>query len=292
MKAARRLVFLLALLLLPCAAHAQSMATAGVETVNFESKLVGQMLPYHVLLPLDYNAPAARTVRYPVLYLLHGLAGSHDDWLSSRAHLAQYAAHYRLIIVTPEGHDGWYTDGVVPNEKYESYIVEELLPDVDARYRTIAERNGRALAGLSMGGYGALKFGVKYPDKFVFVASMSGALGAPAWDVNSKELSDFLKPSIAHVYGALNNPVRAANDIFKLYARLTPDERAQLPYIYLDCGTEDPFLDSNRTFAALLLNHNVPHEFRELPGKHEWPYWDQQVQEILRIAARRLAAPH
>jgi putative tributyrin esterase len=292
MKAARRLFLLLALLL-PLAAHAQTVATARVETVNFESKLIGQALPYHVVLPLDYNAPAARTTRYPVLYLLHGLAGSHDDWVSTKAHLAQYAAQYRIIIVTPEGHDGWYTDGVAaPNEKYESYIVQELLPDVDGRYRTIAERKGRALAGLSMGGYGALKFGVKYPDKFIFVASMSGALGAPAWDVNSQELIDFVKPSIAHVYGAMNNPVRAANDIFKLYDRLTPAESAQLPYIYLDCGTEDFLLDSNRTFAALLLNHKIPHEFRELPGQHEWPYWDQQVQEVLRIAARRLAPPH
>ncbi|HYX40119.1 MAG TPA: alpha/beta hydrolase family protein, partial [Pyrinomonadaceae bacterium] len=280
-------------LLLALTAHAQTLTAARVETVNFESKLVGQALPYHVVLPPNYDAPAARAMRYPVLYLLHGLAGSHDDWVSNRAHLAQHAAQYHIIIVTPEGHDGWYTDSATaPNEKYESYIVQELIPDVERRYRTLTTREARAIAGLSMGGYGALKFAVKYPERFVFAASMSGALGAPVWDLNDKEMIDFVKPSLARVYGAMDNPVRAANDIFKLYDALPPERIAQLPFIYLDCGTEDFLIDSNRAFDALLLKHKIPHEFRELPGKHEWPYWDQQVQEILRLAAHRLAAPH
>jgi len=169
--------------------------------------------------------------------------------------------------------------------------VQELLPDVARRYRTIATREGRAVAGLSMGGYGALKFGVKYPDKFVFAASMSGAQGAPRWDAQDKEMIDFVKPSIARVYGAMDNPVRAANDLFKLLGDLPAERVAQLPFLYLDCGTEDFLIDSNRALAELLLKRKIPHEFRELPGGHTWPYWDSQVQEILRIAARRLAAP-
>jgi putative tributyrin esterase len=290
MKLTRSLLLFCALSL---ALNVYAQTNARVETVNFESKLVGQALPYHVVLPPDYDASAARTLRYPVLYLLHGLAGSHNDWVSNRAHLAEYAAQYHIIIITPEGHDGWYTDSAtVPNEKYESYIVQELIPDVERRYRALNVREARAIAGLSMGGYGALKFAVKYPDKFIFAASMSGALGAPAWNVNDKEMIDFVKPSLARVYGAMDNPVRAANDIFKLYDALSPEGSKQLPFIYLDCGTEDFLFDSNRTFAALLLKHKIPHEYRELPGKHEWPYWDSQVQEILRIAAHRLAAPH
>jgi putative tributyrin esterase len=280
------------LVLLALPAYAQRVAPARVDTVNFESKLVGQALPYHVVLPSDYDMLKERATRYPVLYLLHGLAGSHDDWVSNRAHLAEHAAHYRIIIVTPEGHDGWYTDSAtVPNERYESYIVQELLPDVERRYRTIATRAGRAIAGLSMGGYGALKFGVKYPDKFIFAASMSGAHGAPTWDPNDKGLLAFVKPSIVRAYGAMDTPVRPANDLFKLFDELPAERIAQLPFLYLDCGTEDFLIDSNRALAALLLKRKIPHEFRELPGAHTWPYWDNQVQEILRIAARRLAAP-
>jgi putative tributyrin esterase len=292
MNPARNLLLCLALLV-SLAAYAQTPApvAARIETVNFESKLVGQALPYHVVLPPDYDVPPSRALRYPVLYLLHGLGGSHDDWISNRAHLAQHAMQYHIIIVTPEGKDGWYTDGAAANEKFESYIVQELLPDVERRYRTIAMREGRAVAGLSMGGYGALKFGVKYPDKFIFAASMSGAHGAPRWDANDKELIDFVKPSLARVYGAMDNPVRAANDLFKLIDALPPERIAQLPFLYLDCGTEDFLIDSNRALDELLVKRKIPHEFRELPGGHTWPYWDQQVQEILRIAAHRLTAP-
>src|SRR2546423_3390270 len=170
-----RLISSLLFFLLLLALTAYGQAPARVETVNFASKLVGLPLPYHVVLPPDYDAATERATRYPVLYLLHGLAGSHDDWVSNRAHLAAHAAQYRIIIVTPEGHDGWYTDSATaPNEKYESYIMQELIPDVERRYRALTTREARAVAGLSMGGYGALKFGVKYPDKFSFVASMSG----------------------------------------------------------------------------------------------------------------------
>ncbi len=288
----RQLFLCCALLLLPLAAYGQTLAPARVEAVKFESKLVGQALPYNVVLPPDYDAQAARTTRYPVLYLLHGLFGSHDDWVSSRAHLAQHAAQYRIIIVTPEGHDGWYTDSAtVPNEKYESYIMQELLPDVERRYRTMQTRAGRAVAGLSMGGYGALKFGVKYPDRFIFAASMSGAHGAATWDPNDKELLSFVKPSVARVYGAMDNPVRAANDLTKLFNDLSPERSAQLPFLYLDCGTEDFLINSNRALAEQLLKRKIPHEFRELPGTHSWPYWDQQIQEVLKLAARRLTAP-
>ncbi len=292
MRRTRHLFLCWALLLLPLAANCQTLAPARVKAVKFESKLVGQTLPYNVVLPPDYDAQATRSTRYPVLYLLHGLAGSHDDWVSSRAHLAQHAAQYRIIIVTPEGHDGWYTDSAtVPNEKFESYIMQELLPDVERRYRTITTRAGRAVAGLSMGGYGALKFGVKYPDRFIFAASMSGAHGAPTWDPNDKELLSFVKPSVARVYGAMDNPVRPANDLTKLFNDLSPERSAQLPFFYLDCGTEDFLFNSNRALDELLIKRKIPHEFRELPGTHSWSYWDSQVQEVLRIAARRLAAP-
>ncbi|MCA1815002.1 MAG: esterase family protein [Acidobacteria bacterium] len=295
-----RTLFLIVALLVPLAPHAQTVtqpparvAAAGavrVEQVAFESKLVGAALPYNVALPPDYDLKSSAQTRYPVLYLLHGLAGSADDWVSSRAHLADYAARYSMIIVVPEGKDGWYTDGAVANEKYETYFVAELLPDVARRFRTIETRDARAIAGLSMGGYGALKFGLKYPDKFIFAASMSGALGAASWHAEDA-LPAFVKPSIARVYGAADSPVRAPNDIYKLVREMPTERVASLPYFYLDCGTEDSLLSYNRDFAALLVEKKIPHEYRQLPGTHSWPYWDRQVQEVLRLAAQRLAPP-
>lgn len=263
------------------------------ETVRFESKLVGTPLPYNVVLPADYNRDASKSKRYPVLYLLHGLGGSAGDWVSERAHLADYAAAYPFIVVVPEGKDGWYTDGPAPDTKFESYFVEELMPDVDRRFRTVASREGRAVAGLSMGGYGSLKFGLKHPELFAFAGSMSGALAAASW-LPDERLLEFVRPSIARVYGPADQPdneTRRANDIYRIVRELTPEKIKALPFLYLDCGTEDFLIGYNRDFSALLVEKKVPHEYRELPGTHNWPYWDGQVQEILRLAARRLSAP-
>ena len=261
-----------------------------VENVQFESRLVGARLAYNVVLPPGYESKSAARTRYPVLYLLHGLGGSANDWVSQRAHLTNYAAQYRLIVVVPEGRDGWYTDSATaPNEKFETYFVEELLPDVQKRFRTVEAREGRAVAGLSMGGYGALKFGLKYPDKFIFAASMSGAFGAPI--LNPEAMSAAAKPSLLRAFGELGNPARPANDVFRLAREAPPERVGSLPYLYLDCGTEDRLLGLNRDFAALLVEKKIPHEYRQLPGNHSWPYWDRQVQEVLRIAAQRLAPP-
>ncbi|MDT7603988.1 MAG: hypothetical protein QOF61_1985 [Acidobacteriota bacterium] len=301
-----RTLCLFVALFVPVAAHAPTSAqevaartqvapqvTPGavrVERVAFESKLVGASLPYNVVLPPDYDMRGAAATHYPVLYLLHGLGGGAGDWVSNRAHLRDYAAQYHMIIVVPEGKDGWYTDGVAANEKFETYFVEELVPDVQRRFRTVEAREGRVVAGLSMGGYGALKFGLKYPDRFIFAASMSGALGAASWHAQDP-LPAFVKPSIARVFGADDSPVRASNDIYKIVREMPAARVAMLPYFYLDCGTEDGLLSSNRDFAALLVERKIPHEYRQLPGSHAWAYWDRQVQEVLRLAAQRLATP-
>jgi len=293
---ARVVALCFALLLLPAVssqaqAQAQLRPAARVEAVKFESRLVGAQLPYNVVLPPLYDAPEMRAVRYPVIYLLHGLGGGAGDWISKRARLAAHAAHYRFILVTPEGRDGWYTDSAtVPSDKFESYIIEELIPDVERRYRAHRTRDARAVAGLSMGGYGALKFGVKHPQMFGLAASLSGAFGAPSWDAKDPALLAFLKPSIARTYGALDSPTRRENDLFKLFADLPAERFPALPFIYFDCGTEDFLINSNRALSELLLRRKIPHEYRQLPGAHSWSYWDAQAQEVLKLAARRLRA--
>ena len=188
----------------------------------------------------------------------------------------------------PEGNDRWYTDSAsVPANKYESYILQELIPDVEKRFRASGERGGRAIAGLSMGGYGALKFGVKHPEMFVFAASMSGALDAASWTEADLKGLDFIWRTLQPVFGAEKSETRAANDLRKLYSELNAQKIAALPYVYVDCGTEDQLLEINRSFADVLTKQKIPHEYRQLPGTHSWTYWDSQVQEVLRIADRK-----
>lgn len=242
-------------------------------------------LPYSVALPEDYDD--STTTRYSVLYLLHGLTGHYNDWFS-RTNVANYAAQHRLIVVTPEGNDGWYIDSVaVPSEKYESYILNEIIPDVQARYRTIEARYGRAIAGLSMGGYGAVKFGLKSPSTFAFVGSMSGAFGITRVDDQVIQW-EALKKSLK-LFGAVGSDTRKQNDVFELIKQLPANRIPSLPFIYFDCGTEDTgVFPDNRELAILLVEKKIPHEYRELPGDHSWGYWDRQVQEVLRIALRSL----
>lgn len=260
-----------------------------VVTFNLESKLVQKVLPYRVVLPIDYGTPAAKTFRYPVLYLLHGLTGNYANW-TERSKLIEHAAKHRVLIVTPDGSNGWYTDSAQePAEKYESYILEELIPDVQRRFRTIESREGRAIAGLSMGGYGALKFGIKHPQLFVFAGSMSGALEPTSWSLADMGGNERFYETLRRTFGDLDSKTRKENDLVKLLKEMPDEQIKKLPFLYLDCGTEDRLLVSNRRFADLLLERKIPHEFRLLPGGHSWTYWDQQVVEVLRLAERKLA---
>jgi S-formylglutathione hydrolase FrmB len=262
-----------------------AFASARVETVRFQSKLINTTLPYNVILPTDYDT--AKTTRYPVLYLLHGLTGHYSDW-ATHSNVADYAADYRMIVVMPEGNDSWYIDSAtIPTDKYETYILKELIPDVQQRYRTIEARYGRSIAGLSMGGYGAIKFGLKSPETFVFAGSMSGAFGVTRFTTKDNWHASL------KTFGAAESETRLANDLFEIVGKIMPGRVSSLPYFYFDCGTEDVshIFASNRELSALMLEKKIPHEFRQLPGDHSWDYWDRQVQEILKIASQKMRMP-
>lgn len=277
-----RISLLIILLLFALAAYYYHTHNAvRFEVVQFKSNLIGKVLPYGVVLPPGYGLITSRRTRYPVLYLLHGWSGDYNSWTKQTA-LTQYAAECQMIIVTPEGGNGWYTDSAtVPSDQYESYVIRELIADVDSRFRTIADRRGRSIAGVSMGGYGALKFGFKHPEKFSLAASMSGALDAPARTDDA---------SIMQTFGEPESPARKTNELTRLAREFPADRRALLPYFYMDCGSEDPWLGSNRDFSGVLLERKIIHEYRQLPGSHIWAHWDRQVREVMRVASERMVA--
>lgn len=249
---------------------------------SFQSAALGRPMRYRIILPSDYEAMRRR---YPVLYLLHGLTGDYADW-ESKTNLAEYAQRLHLIIVMPDGNDAWYTNSAGdPQEKYEDYIAKDLIAEIDEQYRTISARYARAMAGLSMGGYGAMKFGLKYPQTFAFAASFSGALQV-ARD------ADFLsnrpgksRDGVMKIFGPAGSQTRAENDLYALVKKADP---ARMPYFYLDCGTEDGLLQPNREFVALLHQQKIAYEYRELPGAHAWDYWDRQVRAMFEVLAQRI----
>ncbi len=255
-----------------------------VENHKLNSKLMAREMPYRVVLPINYKSEKAQ--RYPVVYLLHGLTGHFDNW-TDKSKLAEYTAKYNYVIVTPEGNNGWYSDSVtVPNDRYETYITQELIPEIDKNFRTVADRNHRAVAGLSMGGYGSIKFGLKNAEMFALVGSFSGALGAAGWTEKELGTKGFIAQSLVGVYGAADSKTRQENDIFKIVREMPVDKIKNLPFFYLDCGTEDFLINNNRDFVNLLLEKKVKHEFRQLPGGHDWKFWDAQVQEFLELSEK------
>jgi len=257
--------------------------SAKVVEKKLASKLMDREMPYRVILPANYDAETG--VRFPVIYLLHGLSGHYDNW-TDKTKIAEFALNHQYILVTPEGGDGWYTDSASdPKEKYESYIVKELIPTVDKEFRTKADRKHRAVAGLSMGGYGSLKFGLKYPEMFALVGSFSGALEAAKF--TEKNAGNIGKTTDL-IFGTEGGESRMQNDIYLIVKDLSSNAVEKLPFIYLDCGTEDFLFASNRSFVALLTEKKIPHEYRELPGGHTWPYWNAQVKEFLEVADIRL----
>lgn len=257
------------------------------QDLKLTSKLMAREMPYRVILPKNYAAN--KTDKFAVVYLLHGLTGHFDNW-ADKTKLKEYAANYNYIFVMPEGNNGWYTDSAtVPNDKYESYIVQELIPEIDGKFRTQADRDHRVIAGLSMGGYGALKYGLKYPDKFILAGSFSGALGAAGWTTKLLEMGGLkgaILDSIKGVFGADDSPTRVDNDIYKMVRENTPEKTKNLPFMYVDCGTEDFLISFNKDFANILLEKKVPHEFRERPGIHDWKFWDSSIQEFLEVSQK------
>lgn len=249
-------------------------------------KLMQREIPYRVILPKDYDVSEKN---YPVVYLLHGLFGSCDNWLDLTG-ITDYLDDKELIAVLVEGGNSWYIDSkAATGNKFGSYIIKELIPEIENSFRTINKRESRAIVGLSMGGYGAFKFALK-SDLFTFAGSMSGAFDAPHRSIENPGFDwEILSPSILEAFGEENSLARTENDLFLLIKEIPAEKINRLPYFYFDCGLEDGFLEINRKLAKLLREKNIDFEFHEVSGGHDWDYWDKQIKKILRIVENRLS---
>jgi S-formylglutathione hydrolase FrmB len=255
----------------------------AVQDVTFHSVALGRDMRYRVLLPADY---AQSTRRYPVVYLLHGLYGSHENW-ETRTNVVNYARAMPMIIVMPDADDSWYVNSATrPQDRYEDYIIKDLLSEVERRYRVLRLRSARMVAGLSMGGYGALKFALKNPQTFGAAASISGAFNAPG--ELAAERPDFAQ-KLQEVFGEPQSATRVGNDLSVLIEKQNPNA---VPYLYLDCGTGDYFLAANRRVAAALSAQHISYEYHELPGIHDWEFWNRQVRVVLEKFAERYQDTH
>jgi len=260
----------------------QSASTKSrLQNRTFQSKALGRAMKYRVWLPAGYFNG---TTRYPVLYLLHGWAGDETNW-STLTKLTKYAETLPVIIVMPDGQNSWYVDSAKEEtEKFEAYVMQDLIQAIEQSWRTVPRREGRAIAGLSMGGYGAVKAALKHPEMFQVAASLSGAFNAASPELE-KDRED-LRPSLAKAFGPERSETRQQND---LYALVQKADVKGTPYLYIDCGNQDEtFLESNRKLAAILSQRKFAYEYHEFPGVHDWQYWDKRLPAVLSLVRQQL----
>lgn len=243
--------------------------------VVIPSAAMNETLKATVVLPDAYARGARDGDRYPVVYLLHGSGGDHTDW-TSNTHIAALADRYHVILVMPDGgHESWYIDSPFDSgSRYETFIGDEVVSYVDSHFRTIATQRARAITGLSMGGFGALRIALDRPDTFGAVGSISGA-------VDPRCCSD--EPGIAHVFG---DPGRHPSfwDRNVIVASASAFVRAHLD-LTIDCGRDDALVGSNRTLHERLVALGVPHDYAERPGGHTWDYWANAIRYQMRFFA-------
>jgi S-formylglutathione hydrolase FrmB len=301
----------------PAVPTAQPPAGAQVQTVTFHSDALGVDKDFVLYLPASY---ASSTKHYPVFYYLHGLGGNEGNWVKY-AHLDEAANSLGLqaIVVMPDGDNSFYIDSPAPADydacmkdgtglmdpsapkdktcvranKYETYITKDLVGYIDAHYRTIATREGRGIAGLSMGGFGALELAAGHPDEFAATASHSGVdslfyhlphpydaskvqlyTDVSTWGGEAGQIGAWIRSRFGTDRAAWD-----AHDPATMLPKLGPGKLA----IYLDCGTEDDFgLDAGASYLHdKLVAAKMDHEFFLGPGRHAMAFWTARVPKSL-----------
>lgn len=254
----------LMLVIIICIVSQVNLSAAKIDTVSTYSDAMKKEIKAIVITPDSYNAEK----QLPVLYLLHGWSDNYSSWIKKAKGIEKLADLYSIIIVCPDGgYDSWYFDSEQGNIcKYETYISKELVEYVDSNYKTISNRNGRAITGLSMGGHGALYISFKHQDVFGAAGSMSGGVDFRPFP-NNWGIKDHI--------GSMseNKDIWDENSVINMVYLLNGNYLA----IIVDCGTDDFFFDVNKALHEKLLYFNIPHDFISRPGKHNWDYWNNAI---------------
>ena len=233
----------------------------GMIVDSIASPAVGVVKKFGVLLPENYDASRS----YPVLYLLHGHDGSCEDW-TGRTTIAAFVRSMPLIVILPDAENSWYVNA---------------FADPSKRFHIDSTKRG--IAGLSMGGYGAILYALKRPDLFQFAGSLSGAFFFPTFlgDSLRQPVSRGLRKSLQAAFGPEPNAHRKGNDVFVLAGSI---DTSRAPYIYMAAGIQDGFkgfLPVHRMFADALRVAGIPYEFHETRGGHSWKYWEREIRPLV-----------
>jgi putative tributyrin esterase len=279
-------VFLAAILLLSTSCRKEDAATdhprltpnVVLRDITFHSAALNRDMPYRVVLPADLAAGR----KMPVVYLLHGGGGGFRDW-TNYSDVARFAEP-GMILVMPEGAASYYTNAVdPPQDRYEDFIVNDLISDVESKLPVATGRSNRAIIGLSMGGFGAVKLALRHPDLFVFAGGLSSAIDVPRRPFSIKRLQQSRHYNA--IFGSFGSSTRRDNDPFLLVRIANPET---VPYFFLTCGEQEGLLPANREFAAALSARHFRFEFHTVRGSHDWNQWNAWLPSLFRSLAEHM----
>lgn len=249
--------------------------------VQFFSEVLGRHTSMNVILPQPRLLSADGGVQYPhekfpTLYLLHGLSDDHSIWMRRTA-IERYVVGRNLAVVMPDGQRGFYTDQV-QGYRYFTFLSEELPAICEAMFPLSTRRADRFAAGLSMGGYGAMKLGLRCPNRYAAVASLSGAVDMVGRIETLLETGDPQGDEMVNTFGLPGTMRGGENDLFAAGKKLV--RRHTRPDIYMFCGTEDFLFEDNRRFHHA-FGRELSITYEEGPGGHTWDVWDDKIQTVL-----------
>ena len=253
--------------------------------VNFLSEALMRTVPVQVILPVDKMGVPGSTVReekpFKTLYLLHGIFGNYTDWVSG-TNIQRWAEERSLAVVMPSGDNMFYVDQKEGHNFYGEYIGRELVEMTRRMFPLSRKREDTYIGGLSMGGYGALRNGLKYSGTFGCIASLSGAMLIDDIAERTDDTASFIdsRTYAQSVFGNLEQAAESDKNPKWLVRRLK-EEGKDIPKIYLTCGRQDSLLGPNREFRDFLKEQGVDVTYVEGDGGHEWDFWNRSIREGL-----------
>lgn len=261
--------------------HFNGIAQSAVfESLKFDSKKLGKEVAYSIYLPDDYNTSQRN---YPVLYLLHGYTDDETMWIQTGEvkEIADKAIGSGdaapMIIVMPNAWDTWYVNQYDGKEPYEDMFFEELIPYIEKTYRAHSKQEFRAIAGLSMGGYGSFLYSLHHPDMFSACAPLSAAIFDD--NVMEQRQAKSHKDLFARLFGP-GLDYWHQNSVLKMLSELDKEKLPRIRY-YIDCGDRDGLLEGNFQAHKIMQEKGMKHEFRVRGGGHNWQYWRTALPEVL-----------
>lgn len=244
--------------------------------VTFTSASLKRSVPMDVILPVDGLKPVYDKP-FKTLYLLHGLLGSCGDWING-TRIKRWAEAKNLCVIMPSGDNCFYIPQENPHNDYGKFIGEELVEITRRMFPLSHKREDTFIAGLSMGGFGALRNGLKYNETFGCIAGLSNALHFFETP-NPATLATLFDEHCC--FGDMKKAAKSDKNPRILAEKLAKEKDALLPRIYMACGTEDSLLPSNQLFRDCLVKNGFDLTYEEFPGDHNWDFWDMTIQRVL-----------